>query len=120
MTYEYKHGCACSKCKSRSRENAKQLTRTAKEQYKKSVNTIGYDMCFVATFAYGDINAPEVIKFREFRDNVLNNYLLGRLFVFIYYRISPTVVVILEFIPGSKYVSRKILNFFLGVFFRKI
>lgn len=43
------------------------------------------DECFVATAVYGDVNAPQVQKLREIRDNVLVQNSLGRAFVDFYY-----------------------------------
>ena len=41
--------------------------------------------CFVATVAYGDVNAPEVQVLRDFRDSVLMESGLGRKVVALYY-----------------------------------
>lgn len=41
--------------------------------------------CFIATEVYGDVNAPEVQKLREYRDEVLMNSWLGRNLVNFYY-----------------------------------
>lgn len=43
------------------------------------------DECFIATAVYGDKNAPQVQKLREFRDNVLMQSSTGRAFVNFYY-----------------------------------
>ena len=48
--------------------------------------------CYIATMIYGDYNSPEVIELRKFRDNVLSKYLLGRIFITVYYKYSPFVV----------------------------
>lgn len=45
--------------------------------------------CFIATACYRDIFSEEVIFFRWYRDNMLSNTLGGRLFIKIYYKISP-------------------------------
>ena len=47
--------------------------------------------CYIATAVYGDYNAPEVLLLRMFRDGVLKKSKLGRLFIKIYYAISPTL-----------------------------
>lgn len=52
--------------------------------------------CFIATAAYGDFNAPEVISFRNFRDEYLLQRKWGRAFVKIYYKTSPPVAAFLE------------------------
>lgn len=41
--------------------------------------------CYIATVCYNDNMAPEVVKFREFRDNFLNKYYFGRMFISFYY-----------------------------------
>lgn len=45
--------------------------------------------CFIATAAYGDESAPDVLLLRNFRDMILFKYELGREFVHWYYRWSP-------------------------------
>ncbi|WP_291100684.1 MULTISPECIES: CFI-box-CTERM domain-containing protein [unclassified Flavobacterium] len=45
--------------------------------------------CYVATMVYGDYNHPNVIQLRNYRDNKLNKYELGRAFISYYYKYSP-------------------------------
>lgn len=45
--------------------------------------------CYIATAVYGSYNAPQVLVLRNFRDNNLSKNIFGRLFVFVYYKISP-------------------------------
>jgi hypothetical protein len=45
--------------------------------------------CYVATMVYGDYNHPNVIHLRNYRDNKLYKYLLGRVFIKYYYKYSP-------------------------------
>lgn len=45
--------------------------------------------CFVASMAYGDINHPDVILLRSYRDNVLNKHAIGRSFIAWYWRNGP-------------------------------
>lgn len=48
--------------------------------------------CYVATAVYGSYDCPEVWTLRRFRDNILSKSLFGRLFIFLYYSISPKLV----------------------------
>ena len=48
--------------------------------------------CYVATAVYGSYDCPEVWTLRRFRDNVLAKTWYGRLFIKLYYAISPTAV----------------------------
>ncbi len=52
--------------------------------------------CYIATMAYGDYNHPQVIALRKYRDDRLSRLILGRLFVNIYYAISPHLVRMLK------------------------
>ncbi|MDY3908139.1 MAG: CFI-box-CTERM domain-containing protein [Eubacterium sp.] len=45
--------------------------------------------CYIATAVYGNYNAPEVITLRKFRDDVLLENYFGRIFVKVYYCLSP-------------------------------
>lgn len=47
--------------------------------------------CFIATAVYGTPYANEVILLKDFRDNWLLNFKLGKLFVAFYYWISPPI-----------------------------
>jgi hypothetical protein len=47
--------------------------------------------CFIATACYGDYDANEVLILREFRDKVLFKSIFGRVFIYMYYRISPPI-----------------------------
>ena len=48
--------------------------------------------CYVATAIYGSYDCPEVWTLRRYRDYTLAKSCLGRLFIFLYYSISPTLV----------------------------
>jgi len=45
--------------------------------------------CYIATAVYGNYEAPEVMALRHFRDEVLEKSMFGRVFVNVYYIISP-------------------------------
>lgn len=72
--------------------------------------------CYIATMVYGDYDEPQVMVLREFRDNVLHNSALGRLFIRFYYRYSPTWV---EHLKDKKRVNafiRSILDKFISIY----
>lgn len=48
--------------------------------------------CFIATAVYGSYDSLEVVTLRQYRDNVLEESLCGRMFINIYYATSPTFV----------------------------
>ncbi|MHC4954506.1 MAG: CFI-box-CTERM domain-containing protein [Planctomycetota bacterium] len=67
-------------------------------------------MCFIATAAYGDIDAPEVEQLRQFRDKSLMKNAFGRGFVKAYYRMSPPVARLIARKPKLRLVARKMLD----------
>ncbi len=48
--------------------------------------------CYIATCVYGSYDTPEVCTLRRFRDYKLAKTAVGRLFISIYYAISPQLV----------------------------
>ncbi len=48
--------------------------------------------CYVATCVYGSYDCPEVWALRRFRDNTLSKTLPGRVFIRMYYTVSPAIV----------------------------
>lgn len=79
------------------------LYKPVQEQtYSTTSNTTTYSSsnsssngCYVATCVYGSYDCPEVWTLRRYRDTILRNTWYGRLFIKMYYSISPTVVRIL-------------------------
>ncbi|MBO5291411.1 MAG: sel1 repeat family protein [Clostridia bacterium] len=48
--------------------------------------------CYVATAVYGSYDCPQVWTLRRFRDNTLDANIFGRMFIKLYYAVSPTLV----------------------------
>lgn len=48
--------------------------------------------CYIATAVYGSYDCPQVWTLRRFRDNKLAETWYGRLLIYIYYTVSPTLV----------------------------
>ena len=63
--------------------------------------------------AYGSYEHPQVIVLRKFRDNVLLNYFIGKLFVEFYYFTSPKMVLVLKNQITLNTIIRKILDKFI-------
>lgn len=63
--------------------------------------------CFVATYAFSNAYAPEVMQLREFRDHVLMKTKWGRLLVFCYYKTSPAAIYFFQTLRVPKFMLRK-------------
>ncbi len=63
-------------------------------------------LCFVATAAYGSPMAPEVETLRRFRDRCLVVSGPGRLFVSLYYRLSPPLAAVIARSPALRAAAR--------------
>jgi hypothetical protein len=65
--------------------------------------------CYIATVCYGNNMAPEVIKFREFRDNHLKNNYLGKKFITLYYNNAESISKKLEKKPLVNKVIKSVI-----------
>ena len=65
--------------------------------------------CFIATATFEDVNAPEVIFFRKWRDETLMESIFGRLFISTYYMISPLMAFIISRSTNLRQISKLIL-----------
>ena len=66
--------------------------------------------CFIATSAFQTPNSLEVHYLRVYRDHTLKNSYWGRKFVFVYYKISPTLAQILDHHSWLKPYVRSVLR----------
>jgi hypothetical protein len=82
------------------------------ERYKKFNKS-----CFIATACYGNYDAPEVLKLRHYRDNVLIKTYFGRVAVSIYYHTSPPIA---KFIDKSGFLKLIVRRYLLTPIVSKI
>ena len=78
-------------------------------------SAVGKSGCFIATACYGDYDAPEVLMLRYYRDYTLMPSKAGRLFVKVYYTLSPPLARLLnqsERLKNSvrRYILAPIIN----------
>ncbi len=66
--------------------------------------------CFIATAAFGSYRAPEVILLQKFRDRFLLTNAPGRLFVYVYYRLSPTLADFISQYDSLRHATRLALK----------
>jgi hypothetical protein len=69
--------------------------------------------CYIATMAYGDYDHPQVKKLRIFRDSHLQSNFFGKIFVKVYYLISPKLVKIFRNSDRINSFIRKLLDAFI-------
>jgi hypothetical protein len=79
----------------------------------------GREKCFVATAVYGSYDAPEVMKLRQFRDEVLRKTSTGRTFITWYYRYGPYLARVVKHSSVLTHFSRACLDGFIQRFLTK-
>ena len=70
------------------------------------------DDCFIASAVYEDRLAEPVIALRRFRDEILAPHFLGRVFIKVYYLISPTLSKYLQSMPRLRACIKPVLDWF--------
>lgn len=77
----------------------------AKEQQSQT----DHSKCFIATAACGTDQADDVVRLREFRDNILRRNRLGRSFIGLYELFSPPIARIIGLSAFSRLLVRKLI-----------
>ncbi|MDO4755064.1 MAG: CFI-box-CTERM domain-containing protein, partial [Parabacteroides sp.] len=75
--------------------------------------TFGGKGCYIATCVYGSYDCPEVWVLRRFRDKVLAKNVFGRVFINVYYAISPKLVKAFGKRPLFRNLCQKPLDIFV-------
>jgi len=95
-----------------ARVQAAEAVTSLADEYADSPNKgLKGSSCFIATAAYGDVDAPEVEALRRFRDRHLLTNRPGAAFVRFYYRVSPPLARMIEGRPRLRAAVRKTLDF---------
>lgn len=66
--------------------------------------------CYIATMVYGDYDHPKVMILRRYRDERLAKSFLGRLFIKVYYFVSPKLVSVLKNCKRINSIIQKLLD----------
>jgi hypothetical protein len=65
--------------------------------------------CFIVTTTMGDINHPVVVDYRRYRDEVLLNTFIGRLFIDLYYKVGPVLSKVIKTNSFLFTISKKLV-----------
>ncbi|MBN8835592.1 MAG: hypothetical protein BGO53_02260 [Sphingobacteriales bacterium 39-19] len=73
--------------------------------------------CYIATLCYGNQDAVQVLTFRDYRDKVLNKSFLGKIFVRVYYNISPKLI---PYLKNKEQINKLIRTLILDRIYRRL
>lgn len=96
-------------------EEDKERRRIKLENAQKN-STYTKEGCYIATAVYGGYDQPQVMILRKYRDEVLKKSLPGRMFIKIYYFISPCLA---EYLKSSSWITGMVRHV-IDRFIRKI
>lgn len=80
------------KYKSEYMEEKSEIISEFNEELSKAGITVRKEGCYIATAVYGSYECQQVRVLRQYRDNVLYEHFLGRVFICVYYFISPILI----------------------------
>lgn len=83
----------------------RELVRSSKAREKR---------CYIATAVYKDSNAPEVIKLRQWRDDVLCNNAFGKLSIEVYYFFGKYLANLIKKFPVLRLAIKYLLDLFIS------
>jgi len=92
----YYNGTGTMRSKSAAKHWFKKSAELGNDVASRNLNNLfGGGGCYVATCIYGSYDCPEVWTLRRYRDGGLSNSWFGRLFIGVYYAVSPMIVKLL-------------------------
>lgn len=92
------------------------ITNPKKAVYNRVYNRTTRKACYIATAVYGDQDAWQVEKLRQYRDNKMMGSCLGRGFIRFYYAVSPKFINLFK----SGTIINRLMRRILDSFIRKI
>jgi tetratricopeptide (TPR) repeat protein len=99
------------------RDKLLEISKIHSEKYK-SVNDIlkaqnekasSSSLCFVATACYGSENYESVVTLREFRDNFLRKFYIGKIFIKFYYKYGAYIAIAIQKSKFLMMLARKLI-----------
>ena len=76
-------------------------------EFNKTLEEFGFSMkkggCYIATAVYGSYDCPQVWALRRYRDEKLARHFYGRIFIHVYYAVSPVLV---KYFGGNEWFIR--------------
>lgn len=90
------------------------ITNPKKAMYNRVYYRTTKKACYIATAVYGDVDAWQVVKLRDYRDNILRKSFWGRIFIYTYYLISPGLAGLFKDIKPINNLTKKLLDRFIG------
>ena len=75
--------------------------------------------CFIATTVFENVDAPEIILLRSFRDNYLLQTWQGRIAVYIYERVGPIVAYLIGKLNFTRSIIKRVILLFIETFIQK-
>ncbi len=115
ISYSYKSRIAYINYWETPKTTSSSSTSTSTSRPTSSSSSSGGSGCYIATMAYGSYEHPQVLELRKFRDEILAQNLAGRIFIKIYYFISPNLVMLLKNRRSINALIRKSLNQFIKI-----
>jgi hypothetical protein len=76
---------------------------------------VGRSFCIVATWAFDSDSAPEVVRLRRFREEVLEPRPLGRKLTRLYYRHGHKLAAVLAKTPKARLFAKRALSAFVRI-----
>ena len=91
-------------------KNGKKIGKTHTSLWDSDDDEFEKEGCYIATAVYGSYDCPEVWILRRYRDNYLYKRTFGKIFIKIYYKVSPMLVKAFDQNKYFKKIFRKFLN----------